>query len=108
MRVHIPQGYKSPSGAGLPERLIVRVPYSRSLSHMSGKETEHCGRCAMSSVVGVATESGDEEPGGENPFEGERIEVSDEHLRLTSPGAWLSRLVSRLDEAATQFVYGRR
>jgi hypothetical protein len=75
---------------------------------MSGKETEYCGRCAMSSVVDVTTESDEEGSGGENPFAGDRIEVSDEQLRLTSPGAWLSGLVSRLDEAATRFVYGRR
>ncbi|SFR33670.1 hypothetical protein SAMN04487947_0041 [Halogeometricum rufum] len=71
---------------------------------MSGKKTESCGRCAMSTVVDAADDGSE----GSNPFDGDRIELSDRELRTTSPAAWASRLVSRLDGAATRLVYGRR
>ncbi|MFB6250299.1 MAG: hypothetical protein ABEI27_01200 [Halobellus sp.] len=45
---------------------------------------------------------------GEDPFEGERIEVDDDALRQVSPGAWLGGLASRLDDVATSFIYGDR
>ena len=67
---------------------------------MGGKQTETCGRCAMSSVTGTMEDA-------ENPFDGDRIEVSDREARLVSPGAWFSGLKSRLDGAASRFVYGR-
>ena len=43
-----------------------------------------------------------------SPFDGDRIELSDDELRRTSPAAWVSGLVSRLDDAATRLVYGSR
>lgn len=67
---------------------------------MGGKETETCGRCAMSSVAGTMENASD-------PFDGDRIEVSDDEARLVSPGAWLSGVKRRLDDAASRFVYGR-
>jgi hypothetical protein len=45
---------------------------------------------------------------GDGPFDGERIEVDDDALRRISPGAWLGGLASRLDRAATSFIYGDR
>jgi len=72
---------------------------------MGGKDTETCGRCAMSSVVGV-TES--EDDGRErDPFAGDRIEVDERQLRAVSPAAWLTRLKRRIDDYATRLTYGR-
>ncbi|MDS0296168.1 hypothetical protein [Halogeometricum luteum] len=84
---------------------------------MSEKRTESCGRCAMSTVVDAVGESGGAGDGGgdadgdgarASAFGGDRIELSDRELRATSPAAWLSNLVSRLDAAASRFVYGPR
>jgi hypothetical protein len=71
---------------------------------MGGKQTEACGRCAMSSVVEAAGD-GD---GSENPFDGARIEVDESQLRTLSPSAWLSGLKTRIDTVATELTYGRR
>lgn len=71
---------------------------------MSEKKTETCGRCAMSTVVDAATTN--EGSSARNPMDGDRIELSDDELRRTSPAAWLSGVVSRLDDAATAFIYG--
>jgi len=72
---------------------------------MGGKETEACGRCAMSSVVGVA--SADDEDGERDPYAGTRIEVDEKQLRAVSPAAWLGRVKRRLDDYATRLTYGR-
>ncbi|RCU47222.1 hypothetical protein DU504_07845 [Haloplanus salinus] len=72
---------------------------------MGGKDTETCGRCAMSSVVGVA--SADDEDDERDPYAGARIEVDERQLRAVSPAAWLGRLKRRLDDYATRFTYGR-
>ncbi|GAB6860983.1 hypothetical protein ACFR97_01815 [Haloplanus litoreus] len=74
---------------------------------MGGKDTEACGRCAMSSVVSVASENDD---GGErerDPFGSARIEVDERQLRTVSPAAWLGRVKRRLDAFATRLTYGR-
>lgn len=73
---------------------------------MAKKKTEYCGRCAMTTVVD-ATEA-DEESDARDPIEGGKIELSESELRATSPGAWFSGVVSRIDDAATAFIYGRR
>ena len=81
---------------------------------MSEKRTESCGRCAMSTVVDAIGESGEAGDGGGDADGGrasafdDRIELSDRELRATSPAAWLSSAVSRLDAAASRFVYGSR
>jgi len=67
---------------------------------MGGKETETCGRCAMSSVTGTME-------GARNPFDGDRIEIADREARLVSPSAWLGGIKSRLDDVATRLTYGR-
>ena len=72
---------------------------------MGGKRTESCGRCAMSSVVDVSASDGAD--ADRDPFRGARIEVGDRDLRVASPGAWLSGLRARLDEAAARLTYGR-
>ncbi len=73
---------------------------------MRGKQTESCGRCAMSTVVDVTASDGEE---GENrdPFGENAIEVDEETLRRLSPGAWAGRVTGRLDAAATRIIYGR-
>lgn len=69
-----------------------------------GKQTEYCGRCAMSSVVDV-TDDGDET--ARDPFGDARIEVDDAELRALSPSAWLAGVKQRLDDVATRLTYGR-
>lgn len=66
---------------------------------MGGKKVESCGRCAMSSTAGLLDET--------DPFEGERIELSDSEARAVSPAAWLSGVTARLDALVTEFTYGR-
>jgi len=76
---------------------------------MGGKDTESCGRCAMSSVVSVASENedGDGDERRRDPFGNARIEVDERQLRAVSPAAWLGRVKRRLDEFATRLTYGR-
>ena len=75
---------------------------------MGGKQTEACGRCAMSSVVDVSQDDGEAESGSRDPFGEQRIEVDERQLRAVSPGAWLSGVKTRLDEFATRITYGQR
>ena len=77
---------------------------------MGGKETEACGRCAMSSVVDVSRSGDDDESRirSRDPFGEARIEVDERQLRAVSPGAWLGGVKNRLDEFATRITYGRR
>ncbi len=75
----------------------------RDRSDMGGKESEACGRCAMSSAVSAA---GDE-AASRDPFGDERIEVSEDQLRKVSPAAWLGGLKRRVDDLATRLTYGR-
>lgn len=70
-------------------------------------EAEACGRCTMTSVVGLTTEQ-EGGPRGRDPFEGDRIEVTDRELRTVSPHVVaLGRLKDRLDRWATAITYGR-
>jgi len=70
-------------------------------------KAEACGRCSMTSVVGVAAESEDG-PSGRNPFVGDRIELDDDELRSASPHVVaLGRLKERLDRWMTAATYGR-
>lgn len=70
-------------------------------------EAEACGRCSMTSVVGMAAESEDGSS-GRNPFDGPRIEVDDDELRAVSPHVVaLGRLKDRIDRWAASFAYGR-
>lgn len=72
------------------------------------KRTEHCGRCAMSTVVDTSVaELDDDERARRDPYGGSRIEVDEARLRSVSPTAWLSGLVSKLDDVATRLTYGR-
>ena len=71
---------------------------------MSDRESEACGRCSMSTVVGTVSEEGAAE---RDPFGDERIEVEEDDLRRVAPAAWMSRLTTRLDELARRLTYGR-
>lgn len=72
---------------------------------MDDKRAEACGRCSMTSVVSM-TEEGD--GGGRNPFDGDRIEVSESEMQAVNrPAVWLGRVKRRLDEVATRLTYGR-
>ncbi|WP_372912930.1 hypothetical protein [Salinigranum sp.] len=75
---------------------------------MGGKQTEACGRCAMSSVVGLSRDEDDGDSRSRDPFGEARIEVDERELRAVSPGAWLAGVKRRLDEAATRLTYGSR
>jgi hypothetical protein len=70
---------------------------------MGGKESEACGRCAMSSAVSAATDDETDR----DPFGGDRIEVEESDLRKVSPSAWLGGVKRRLDDLATRLTYGR-
>ena len=75
---------------------------------MGGKETEACGRCAMSSVVDVSQNGEGDESGSRDLFGEARIEVDERQLRAVSPGAWLGGVKTKLDEVATRLTYGQR
>ena len=76
-----------------------------------GKIKEACGRCSVSTVVeAIGDEDGNrgEHERRPDPFEGERIEVSEETMRrVMFPAVWLGRVKTRLDETATRLVYGK-
>jgi hypothetical protein len=75
---------------------------------MGGTDREACGRCAMTSVTGVATDGkSDEERANTDPFAGSRIELSDSELRRVSPSAWLAGAKERLDAVVTRITYGQ-
>ena len=78
-----------------------KFPHERKNAMGKTEEnTEACGRCAMSSVAGVMEEEHD-------PFVDGGIEVDDGELRAVSPGVWLGRVKTRLDDWATRITYGR-
>ena len=56
--------------------------------------------------MSVVVDAVDEE-GGHDPFGDERIEIDRTSMERASPEAWLSRLSTRIDDAVTQFVWGR-
>ena len=69
------------------------------------KRTEACGRCSVTTVIDAVE---DDERGGRNPYDGDRIELEDAELRRSAfVGVWLGRLKRRLDETAFSIVYGR-
>lgn len=73
-----------------------------------GKAKEACGRCSVSTVVDVVGDEDGDGGEGPSPFDGERIEVSEETMRrVLFPAVWLGRVKTRLDEAVTRLVYGR-
>ncbi|MFB6165495.1 MAG: hypothetical protein ABEJ31_10090 [Haloarculaceae archaeon] len=71
---------------------------------MSGDDAEACGRCAMTTAVGAAGGA----DADRDPFAGERIEVAEDDLRAVArPAVWLASARRRLDDLASQIVYGR-
>lgn len=67
-------------------------------------KVEACGRCAMSTVVGLTDEDGK----ARNPFSGDRIELSEDELRTVSKHVVVfGDLKDRLDRWATKLTYGR-
>ncbi|WP_227375066.1 hypothetical protein [Haladaptatus halobius] len=70
---------------------------------MSGKRTEACGRCGLSSVVDATS---DGEP--RDPYGDARIEVTESELRAVSGHVELvGRAKRRLDSFAERFAYGK-
>lgn len=71
------------------------------------KDTETCGRCSMTSVVG-AVESDDGEAADRDPFGENRIEVPEAEMRkAAAPLVLAGRVKRKLDEVATRVTYGR-
>ena len=71
-------------------------------------DREACGRCSMSTAVDVANAGRDEDGRtARDPYAGDRIEVDEDELRLVSPGVWLSKLSSRLDDPIGKFTWKR-
>ena len=71
-------------------------------------QTEACGRCSMSTVIGAVNGDKDlEERTDHDPFAGERIEVDESSLRRISPGGFLSDLKQRADELGRRLSYGK-
>jgi hypothetical protein len=61
----------------------------------------------MSSVVDVADSAGDGE-GPQDPFDGGRIEVSEDEMRkAAAPAVVAGRVKRKLNEVATKLTYGR-
>lgn len=68
------------------------------------EKAEACGRCAMTSVVDVASQ--DRSPS--NPFDGDHIEIPEEKMRAVSQHVLaLGTVKDRLNEWATAITYGR-
>ncbi|WP_321111855.1 hypothetical protein [Halorussus salinisoli] len=62
----------------------------------------------MTSVVSMTTDGEDGERAGRNPFDGDRIEVSEAEMQAVNRHqVWLGRVKRRLDEVATRLTYGR-
>ena len=60
----------------------------------------------MTVVVDAVDEADGE--GGRDPFDDDdRIEVDQSALERVSPGAWVGRFSTRVDEVVTRFVWGR-
>ncbi|SFB86518.1 hypothetical protein SAMN05444422_102462 [Halobiforma haloterrestris] len=60
----------------------------------------------MSTAVDVAR-SGHEDDEEPDPFGEARIEVDADELRTVAPGAWLSGVSSRLNDAIDRFTWDR-
>ena len=74
---------------------------------MGGKQKEACGRCRVTTVID-ATEDANEGDGGENPFDGERIEVDESEMRSVARHEVLaSKVTDRLDAFATRVIWGK-
>lgn len=86
-----------------------REKYNRNATESHGEmgvkdKVEACGRCSMSTVVGLTDGDGKDR----NPFSGERIELSEDELRSVSKHVVvLGNLKDRLDRWATKVTYGR-
>ncbi|MFB6268246.1 MAG: hypothetical protein ABEI31_11350 [Halodesulfurarchaeum sp.] len=65
-------------------------------------KAEACGRCSMTTAVDLG------EGEGHNPFDGDRIEIDEDTMRMVSPHVIaLSRVKRQLNEFATRLTYGR-
>lgn len=58
------------------------------------------------SVVVDAAEGEDETGQSHGPFSGDRIEIDERKLARVSPGAWVSRLTSRLNNRLNSLIWG--
>ncbi|RRJ30987.1 hypothetical protein [Halocatena pleomorpha] len=71
---------------------------------MDSSRTESCGRCAMTSVVEMTDRA---EDGGSSPFEGDRIELDADRLRVASfPMVLAGKAKRRVDELGHTIIHG--
>ena len=75
---------------------------------MDSKNTESCGRCSMTTVIDAVSSGDSESQSRRDPFNGDRIEVDEDQIRRISPAAWIGGITERIDDAATNFVYGNK
>ncbi|GAB3688982.1 hypothetical protein GCM10028857_23820 [Salinarchaeum chitinilyticum] len=95
---------------------------------MGGKRTEACGRCSVTTVIDAKEAvDGEEGPGssdggesgadaagadtaataGQNPFDGERIELSERELTsVVRHEVAIGKLRAKLDSFASRLIYG--
>ena len=72
------------------------------------KDTETCGRCSMTSVVGAAEADEESEATDRDPFGEDRIEVPETEMRkAAAPVVLAGRVRRKLDAFATRLTYGR-
>jgi len=73
---------------------------------MGGKQKEACGRCSVTTVIDATEDK--EDGGGENPFDGERIEIEESQMRSVARHEVLaSKVTSRLDALASKVIWGK-
>lgn len=75
---------------------------------MGNKKTESCGRCSVTTVLDSAEATRtDDEAGGTNPFDGERIEIEESTIRsVVRHEVAVRRLKDRLDSVVTRLTWG--
>jgi hypothetical protein len=75
---------------------------------MGGKQTEACGRCSVTTVIDAKEAvDGESEQGGQNPFDGERIELEERELTsVVRHEVAMAKLKDRLDRVANRLIYG--
>jgi hypothetical protein len=71
-------------------------------------QSEACGRCSMSTVVGAVNGDKDsDERGARDPFAGGRIEVDETDIRRVSPAGFLADLKDRVNDLGRRLSYGK-
>jgi len=62
----------------------------------------------MTTVIDAVSGDDEEPRSRRDPFNGDRIEVDEDQIRRISPAAWIGGITERIDDAATNLVYGNK